>query len=235
VCSVYVYKSELSNAEQITSALEAGWGDNIEFTAEAASGNAIKSQEFLINITMGGSQKPTMRKLAILPADNIIIPQGVDKVSCQIGWEDPYTKEVVTLYSGEGEASLKRPSVILTSVRVSPIQDQQTGEFTIEGIQVKAPSIGNDERADVGSVNIEASGQVRDIVSNENYRVVVVGKPTKVNANEYRVTLKLTGGKFPLKKGQVKGSVDIVVSATATSGGSTSKPRQARQKISVNN
>lgn len=235
VCSVYVYKSELANADQITSALEAGWGDNIEFTAEPASGSAIKSQEFLINITMGGSQKPTMRKLSILPADNVVIPQGVDKVSCQIGWEDPYTKEIVTLYSGEGEASLKRPAVILTGVRVSPIQDQQSGEFTLEGIQVKAPSVGNDERADIGTVNVEASGQVRDIVTNENYRVVVVGKPTKVNANEYRVTLKLTGGKFPLKKGQVKGSVDIVVSATATSGGSTSKPRQARQKISVNN
>lgn len=235
VCSVYVYKSELTNADQITSALEAGWGDNIEFTAEAASGNAIKSQEFLINVTMGGSQKPTMRKLAILPTDNIIIPQGVDKVSCQIGWEDPYTKEVVTLYSGEGEASLKRPSVILTSVKVSPIQDQQTGEFTVEGIQVKAPSIGDDERAEIGNVNVEVTGQARDIGTNENYRAVVVGKPTKVNANEYRVTLKLTGGKFPLKKGQVKGSITVVVSATATSGGVTSKPRQARQNISVNN
>ncbi|HRK60441.1 MAG TPA: hypothetical protein PLI74_12415, partial [Candidatus Kapabacteria bacterium] len=116
-----------------------------------------------------------------------------------------------------------------------PIQDQQTGEFTVEGIQVKAPSIGNDERADVGNVNVEVTGQARDMGTNENYRVVVVGKPTKVNANEYRVTLKLTGGKFPLKKGQVRGSFDLVVSATATSGGSTSKPRQARQKITVNN
>lgn len=235
ICSVYVYKSEIVNADQITSSLESGWGDNIEFTAEPASGSAIKSQEFLVNITMGGSQKPTMRKLAIMPADNIIIPPNVEKVSCQIGWEDPYTKEVVTLYSGEGEVSLKRPTVILTGMKVSPIQDQQTGEFTVEGILVKAPSVAEGERADIGNVNVEVTGQVRDIVSNESYRVVVVGKPTKVTATDYRVTLKLTGGKFPLRKGQVKGSATIIVSATATSSGATSKPRQARTNISVNN
>lgn len=235
ICSVYVYKSEIVNADQITSSLESGWGDNIEFTAEPASGSAIKSQEFLVNITMGGSQKPTMRKLAILPADNIIIPPNVDKVSCQIGWEDPYTKEVVTLYSGEGEVSLKRPTVILTGMKVSPIQDQQTGEFTVEGILIKAPSVAEGERADIGSVNVEVSGQVRDIVSNESYRLAVIGKPTKVNATEYRVTLKLTGGKFPLRKGQVKGSATIIVSATASSDGAVSKPRLARTNISVNN
>jgi hypothetical protein len=67
------------------------------------------------------------------------------------------------------------------------------------------------------------------------YKVAVVGKPRKISGNEYEVTMKLTGGKLPLTKGQVKGNVSLSVTATARSQGATSKPRVKTHPIQVTN
>jgi hypothetical protein len=69
----------------------------------------------------------------------------------------------------------------------------------------------------------------------QTYKVVVVGKPRKTTGQNYEVTVKLTGGKTPLTKGQVKGNFTLSVSATARSQGSESRPRSTSKALSVSN
>ncbi len=236
-CSVYVYNSKLTNESEVISALEASWGDALELVATTASGSTIKPDEFIMQFGMGGgSQVAPLRKLSVGPSDNIIVPAGTDKVSLSVAWKDPQSGEVVELFNGSGEVGLKKPTIITNDLKVDPIFDNQSAEFKVTGILVRAPKIGADESAEIGEVDVTVqSSSVRDLKSNTNYKVIVVGKPRKTGGQTYEVTLKLQGGKMPLPKGQVKGNATLSISATARAQGATSKPRQKLQPISISN
>jgi len=236
-CSVYVYPSNITNAEEVKSALEASWGDALEFVALPASGNTIKPDEFIMNFNLGsGTQTPPLRKLAVGQADNVKVPPGADNVQLTISWKDPVSGDVVELYSGSGEVGLKKPLVMTQDIKVDPIMNNSDPEFKVRGIMVKPPQISDTERAEIGDVEVQVStSNVRDLKSNTTYKVAVVGKARRISGNEYEVTLKLAGGKLPLSKGQVKGNVQLSISATARSQGATSKPRVKQQPIQVSN
>ena len=236
-CSVYVYPSNLTNPDEIKSAIEASWGDALELVAIPSSGSTIKQDEFVMNFNLGaGTQTPPIRKLAIGQSDNVKIPAGSDKVELTISWKDPQSGDVVEIYSGSGDVGLKKPMVLTADIKVDPIMNNSDPEFKVKGIIVKPPQISDTERAEVGDVEVQVSASnVRDLKTNTTYKVVVVGKARKITGNEYEVTLKLQGGKIPLTKNQVKGNVTLSISATARSQGATSKPRAKSQSVSVTN
>lgn len=236
-CSVYVYSSGLANADEVKSALEASWGDALELVASPNSGNTIKPDEFIMNFNLGaGTQTPPIRKLSIGQSDNVKVPPGTDNVQLTISWKDPNSGDVVELFNGSGEVGLKKPLVLTQDIKVDPIMNNSDPEFKVRGIMVKPPQISDSERAEVGDVEVQvSSSNVRDLKTNTTYKVAVVGKARKISGNEYEVTLKLAGGKLPLTKGQVKGNVQLSISATARSQGATSKPRVKTQPIQVAN
>lgn len=236
-CSVYVYPSKLTNEPEILSALESSWGDAIELVASTASGSTIKPDEFILQFNMGGgSQVAPIRKLSVGQSDNVIVPAGADKVSLSVAWKDPQSGEVVELFSGSGEVGVKKPMIITNDLKVDPIFDNQSAEFKVSGILIRSPKIGADESAEIGEVEVSVqSSSVRDLKSNTNYKVIVVGKPRKTAGMNYEVTLKLQGGKMPLPKGQVKGNAILTISATARAQGATSRPRLKTQPISISN
>ncbi|MBK7185083.1 MAG: hypothetical protein IPH85_04010 [Ignavibacteria bacterium] len=236
-CSVYVYSSGLANADEVKSALEASWGDALELVASPNSGNTIKPDEFIMNFNLGaGTQTPPIRKLSIGQSDNVKVPPGTDNVQLTISWKDPNSGDVVELFNGSGEVGLKKPLALTQDIKVDPIMNNSDPEFKVRGIMVKPPQISDSERAEVGDVEVQvSSSNVRDLKTNTTYKVAVVGKARKISGNEYEVTLKLAGGKLPLTKGQVKGNVQLSISATARSQGATSKPRVKTQPIQVAN
>jgi len=236
-CSVYVYSSKITNFDEVKGALEASWGDAIEVVAQTPSGSTIKPDEFIMQFNLGGSsQSQPIRKLAVGSSDNVIVPAGSDKIGLSIAWKDPQSGEVVELFNEQGEVGLKKPQVLTQDLKVDPIMNNNDPEFRIRGIVVRPPQISADDKADIGDVDAQVtSSTVRDLKTNQVYKVVVVGKPKKISGQEYEVTLKLTGGKIPLNKGMVKGNVSVSISATAKSQGATSKPRQKVVPISVSN
>ncbi len=236
-CSVYVYSSKITNEEEVKSFLEMSWGDAIELVVAPASGNTIKPDEFVMQFNMGGgSQIAPLRKLNVQMSDNIIVPAGADKVGLSVAWKDPQTGEIVEIFNGSGEVGLKKPTIVTSDMRSEPIADNMTGEFKVRGFLVRPPTISETDKADVGNVDIQVgSATVRDMRTGQTYKVVSVGRPKKVSGQEYEVTLKLSGGRFPLTKGQVKGNVAVTISATARSQGTESRPRQITKTVSVGN
>jgi hypothetical protein len=235
-CSVYVYDSKIINDEEVLSFMEVGWGDALEFVAVPTSGNSIPPEEFIMQFNLGGgTQTPPLRKLNVKLSDNVIVPPGVESISVSIGWKDPISGDVVELYKGSAPVGLKKPSIITTDMVADPIMDQMSGEFVVKGIKINPPGINETERASVGTVEVEVLGaSVRDLRTSESYRVVTVGKPRKVGTT-YEQTLKLTGGRTPLTRGQVKGSVELRITATAAADGTVSRPRILSKTVSVSN
>lgn len=237
-CSVYVYPSKITNATDVLSALEASWGDPLELVVAPASGSTIKPDEFIMQFNFGGgSQVAPLRKLSVAASDNIIVPPGASEVGLTVAWKDPVSGDVVQLFDGKGEVGLKKPLISLSETSAEPIVDQMGAEFKVVKILVRAPMISADERADVGEVNVNVTNSsVRDMKTGQTYKVVAVGKPRRSGSgNDYEVTLKLQGGKFPLTKGQVKGKFTIAVSATARSQGSESRPRTMTRDLTISN
>jgi hypothetical protein len=236
-CSVYVYPSSITNADLVNNALEASWGDALELVVAPSSGSTIKPNEFVMQFNMGaGTQTAPLRKLNVQGNDNVIVPAGADKVTLNVAWKDPRSGEVVEIYSGSGDVGLKKPTIVTSDMRADPITDQSSGEFIVKGFSVKAPMVSESDRASVGKVEIQVgNATIKDMRSGQTYKVVAVGKPRKTSGNDYEVTLKVQGGKFPLTRGQVKGSVTVTISATATSEGVESKPRMITKTVSVSN
>lgn len=239
ICSVYVYPSSITNETELKSALEVSWGDALELVVAPSSGSTIKPNEFIMQFDMGGGkQVPPLHKLNAQASDNVFVPAGASKVMLNVAWKDPRSGEVVPIWSGSGDVGLKKPTIVTSEMNADPIMDNNSAEFVVKGIQVRAPSISadGDSRASVGSVTASISNSsVRDMRTSQMYKVVLVGKPRKVSGNEYEMTLKLQGGKLPLTKGMVKGSVQITISATASAEGQESRPRMITKTVSVSN
>ncbi len=238
LCSVYVYPSGITNEDEVKSYMEVSWGDPIELVVVPSSGSSIKSSEFIMQFDMGaGTQIAPLRKLNVQLSDNVVVPPGATNVKLNVAWKDPRSGEVVPIWSGTGEVGLKKPVIVTTEMKASSITDNTTGEFLVTDFEVKPPTISSDgQRANIGAVNVVVkSSDVLDLRTNTTYRVVPVGKPRKVSGNKYEVTLKLQGDRWPLTRGQVKGSVQVTVSATASAEGAESKPRQVTKTVSVSN
>ena len=237
ICSVYVYPSSITNETELKSALEVSWGDALELVVAPSSGSTIKPNEFIMQFDMGGGkQVPPLHKLNAQASDNVVVPAGASKVNLNVAWKDPRSGEVVPIWSGSGEVGLKKPTIVTSEMNADPIMDNNSAEFTVKGIQVRPPSIGDDSRASIGTVSANiGNSSVRDMKTSQMYKVVLVGKPRKVSGNEYEITLKLQGGKLPLNKGMVKGSVQITISATASAEGQESRPRMITKTVSVSN
>jgi hypothetical protein len=237
-CSVYVYPSQITNQEELKSYLEMAWGDALELVAVPASGNSIKPSEFIMQFDMGaGSQIAPLRKLNVQLSDNVVVPPGASNVKLDIAWKDPRSGEVVQLWSGSGEVGMKKPIILASDMKASSITDNTSGEFLVTDFEVRPPTISADGgRANIGSVKVSVkSSDVIDLRTNITYRAVPIGNPRKVSGNKYEVTLKLQGDRYPLTKGQVKGSIQVTITATASAEGAESKPRQVTKTISVSN
>lgn len=238
VCSVYVYPSSITNESDVNSALEASWGDALELVVTPSSGSTIKPNEFIMQFDVGGgTQIPPLRKLNVQGSDQVNVPPGTSKVSLNVAWKDPRSGEVVPIWSGSGDVGLKKPTIVTSDMNADPILDNMSAEFVVKGIMIKPPSISADgnSRANIGTVSATiGSVSVRDMRSGNSYKVVVVGKPRKIKGNDYELTLKLQG-KTPLPKGQIKGNVQITLSATASADGAESRPRMITKTVSVSN
>jgi len=235
-CSIYVYSSKIVNDAEVKSALELSWGDYVELVATPASTNVIPPEQFIMQFNLGGStQTPAIRKLSVGQSDKVIVPPGAEKVALTISWKDPQSGDVVELFNGSGDVGLKKPIIITNDTKADPIFNNQDPEFKVKPILIRAAAISEDEKADIVDVDVNVqSSSVRDLKSNTNYKVVPVGKPRKVG-QDWEITLKLTGGKQPLPKGQVKGSVTLTMTAASRAQGTTSKPQMKTFTVGVTN
>jgi len=237
-CSVYVYPSKLDEkaAQSITDYMAVYWGQAIELVVTPPSGSSIKPNEFIMQFNFGGgTQTPPLNRLNVKFSDNLTVPPGTDEVKLSVAWKDPRSGEVVQLFNGSAPSGIKPPTLLTSDMAADPIRDNVSAEFTVKGIVVRPPEIGENRQANVGEVSVEVGKvTVLDMRRNEQYRVAVIGKPRKISGNEYEVTLKLQGP-TPLTRSQVKGNVELKISANAISDGVTSKPRLVTKTVSVSN
>ena len=238
-CSVYVYSSKLDDkaAQSVTDYMAVYWGQAIELVVTPPSGSSIKPDEFIMQFNFGsGTQTAPLKKLNVKYSDNVMVPPGTDEIKLSVAWKDPRSGEVVEIYNGSAPTGVKPPTLLTSDMAADPIRDNMSAEFTVKGIVGRPPKISEDGRvANVGDVSVEVGKvTVLDLRRNEQYRVAVIGKPRKISGNEYEVTLKLQG-RTPLTRGQIKGNVELKLSATAIADGVTSKPRLITKTVSVSN
>jgi len=141
-------------------------------------------------------------------------------------------------------APLSNPVIITNNVQVDPISDNLTGEFKMRGVLVRWPTKESiDEVEDIREIRIDSvyaravSVDIGPAVGAQRYKSLLSLFPAKLvpgSSNEYEFTFKLVGGRFPLAKGQVKGSAELEIGVVYSHGGIT-KRRVRKQSIAVSN
>lgn len=144
----------------------------------------------------------------------------------------PYVTSTERLTVPIANEPLPKGVIITQAVRVGPITDQNDPEIVVRGLMLRTPKADSvDGLPDIRPMEygVEASvssASIRDMKTNTAYGVSVVDVKN-TGGQEYQVRLKLTGGKFPLSKGQVKGGIQLDVKAVTRSRGQ----RSVRSKI----
>ena len=140
-------------------------------------------------------------------------------------------------------APLPALTVITNDLKVDPIFNNSDPVFRMRGVYVRQTkyepidSVPDIRRSQVDSIYATVIGaEVGEVGGASRYTVKAVGTPKLVASSnsEYEFTFRLTGGKFPLKKGMVNGAAQLDIWIVYSHGG-LSKRRVKRQVISISN
>lgn len=141
-------------------------------------------------------------------------------------------------------APLPNALIITNDIQVDPIFDNTTGIFRVRGVFVRWSNrddirgVADAREITVDSVYARVIGvEVGEVGGNNRYSRVQSISPAKLlprSIPEYEFTFQVGGGKFPLAKGQVKGSVELELGVVYSHGGMT-KRRLKRQSVAITN
>lgn len=113
--------------------------------------------------------------------------------------------------------SLDAPSITFDDAIASPITNQSEGTFWVYRIRIEpqeVPGATVNEITDVSAVLRSAT--ISDKHSGSSYKAIIAEQPALGTDGMYGLKMKVTGGKFPLRRGQIYGTVEIAITATAT-------------------
>ena len=141
-------------------------------------------------------------------------------------------------------APLPNAMIITNDIQVDPIFDNTTGIFHVRGVFVRwsnREAIDNElDRREIviDSVYAHVLGvEVGEVGGTNRYSSVLGISSAKLLPGavpEYELAFRVAGGKFPLRKGLVKGSVELELGVVYSHGGIT-KRRVKRQSIAITN
>jgi len=144
----------------------------------------------------------------------------------------PYVTSTQRLTVPIANEPLPKGLILTNAMKIEPITDQNDPEIVVRGIVLRAPKADSvDGMPDIRPMecSIEASvssASIRDMQTNAMFGASVIDV-RNTGGQEYQVRMKLTGGRLPLSRGQVKGTIQLDVKAVTRSRGQ----RSVRSKI----
>ncbi len=151
----------------------------------------------------------------------------------------PYVTSTQRLTVPIANEPLPKGVILTHAMKVEPITDQNDPEIVVRGLTLRSPKADSvDGLPDIRPMDygVEASvssASIRDMQTNTTFGASVIDVKN-TGGQEYQVRLKLTGGRFPLSRGQVKGTIQLDVKAVTRSRGQRSM-RSKIVPISVSN
>lgn len=204
------FESKLENLDDIRANVEnCYFGSELEILPIPADGKKISAGQYLINAVIGNEQSQPVRGLQYRRE----IPCNANSVSVDILWEDPDTKERVSLLpSGplQGTPKQRPPKIVTTDVKFDQIVDPRVPVVVVKNIKVLPPivDVGGAKAGPNDIFDFKVVVQKADIAG---YKVSA--QNPRAAAGGYEVDLRLDGP--PLRRGKVEGNVTLIVSAKA--------------------
>ncbi len=208
VTQLKVFSSKLENEEDIKSTVEnCYYGQELELLPVPAMDKKIPSGQFVIKAVVKAGDQP-VRGLQLRQE----IPSASKQLNVDIMWEDPQTKEQVSLLRAPlvGSPKQRPPKVITTDIKINPITDPRDPTVTVTSIKINPPivDVGGQKAAPGDIFDVKCFIQKQDI---PGYKVTAGAM--KPSGGGYEVELRLDGP--PLKRGKVEGQVTILITAKA--------------------
>ncbi|MCS7000231.1 MAG: hypothetical protein RML15_08380 [Bacteroidota bacterium] len=204
------FESKLENLDDVRANVEnCYFGSELEILPVPADGKKISAGQYLINAIIGNEQSQPVRGLQYRRE----IPCGANSVSVDILWEDPDTKERVSLLpSGplQGTPKQRPPKIVTTDVKYDQIVDPRVPVVVVKNIKILPPiiDVGGAKAGPNDIFDFKVVIQKADIAG---YKVTA--QNPRAAAGGYEVELRLDGP--PLRRGKVEGNVTLIVSAKA--------------------
>ncbi len=206
--TLHVFASKLENEEDVKSIVEnCYFGQELELLPVPSDGKKIPAGQYLIDAKIT-PQDQEHRGLQWRQE----VPCGSKQISVDVLWEDPQTKERISLLRApiQGSPKQRPPKIVMSDVKINPITDPRDPSVTVTNIKINAPivDVGGAKAGPSDIIVLTPSVEKQDI---PGYKVSA--GPLKASGGGYEVELRLDGP--PLKKGKVEGNVQLLVKAKA--------------------
>ncbi|MBL7975741.1 MAG: hypothetical protein JNJ85_12565 [Candidatus Kapabacteria bacterium] len=223
-----VFESKLDNEEDIRSTVEnTFFGQEIEILPVPSDQKKIPAGQYYINAQVGDQTQP-QRGLQYRKE----VPASAKNVSVDILWEDPQTKERVSLLKAPftGTPKQRPPKVIVNDVKYNPIADPKDPTVTVQNIKITLPV------GDVGGAKPTELKDVRAFVVKSNINIsgykVTCGSPKGGAGGVYELEIRLDGP--PIRsRGKLEGEATIMISAKAANKNNGEVSSEGKAQINV--
>ncbi|MBL7997992.1 MAG: hypothetical protein JNL32_05080 [Candidatus Kapabacteria bacterium] len=228
-----VFESKLENLEDIKGTIEnAYFGQEIELLPVPSDQKKIPAGQYYINAQIS-NQEQAQRGLQYKK----YIPASAKSISADILWEDPVTKERVSLLNAPitGTPKQRPPKWVTNDVKQTSISDPRDPTITVSNIKLNLPVVDADANGNVTKASSTDLADVKAFVQKSDvpgYKVIV-SNPRPAGGG-YEVDVRIEGP--PLrKKGQLEGTAQILISAKCKnkSNGEISNDGKATFNVSI--
>ncbi len=219
-----VFPSRLDNAQDIDALLQNSlfYGYTFQIVAQPSSGGKIPAAQFRTAIILGADQQPVVSGLQAERE----IPASVSSVAVRVGWQNPYTGELVPLYEGIGTPQQRAPRIAVGDIKIDPTIDPRNPELLITGITILPPFVDVQRPAtpdDIKDVRVQITRA--DI---PNYKASA--SIQRSGATTYEVRIRLDGP-LPVRRGRLDGTVSLLITAKVRNPINGAESREGRAAI----
>ncbi len=127
---------------------------------------------------------------------------------------------------------LAAPTIDLEHCTIGQIRDAVSGVFTLSGMRVAPPASTNGQHVSVViDTVVVASAVIKDYQTGATYKLITASPARLMEDGSYAVDFKVTGGKFPLRRGQLSVWMEIRLTAHSRSEDGTTSVSVSKTQV----
>lgn len=209
IAKLKVFESKLENEEDIKATVEnCYFGQEIELLPVPSDQKKIPSGQYYIRAQIGEEQSGEIFQRGLQYKKEI--PCAAKGVTVDVLWEDPQTKEKVSLMKApiQGIPKQGSPRWIVNDLKQTALNDPRDPTITVSNIKLTIPVTDAGQQKGAEIIEIKANVDKADVPG-----YTVECSYPRLAAGAYEIDIHLKGPL--LKKGKVEGNIRIKVSAKA--------------------
>lgn len=192
------------------------YGQSIKLNPQPADGGKVPAGQYLMNVLIPPTQSEPVRGITFPPSGQVVkIPGNASTISADILWEDPVTKERISLLPNVVSGSPKQGPPTVNDASLDYKADIRTMKVTVTGIGFDLPPVdvgSNAEASDIFDEQANLDGD-QEVKLKTGEKVAILAPQVQKEGDKYRITFSVKPPRALRKGDQISGTINFTFGA----------------------